>query len=143
MDWTRRNLLILGGVLCADQLGCGGGGGGTSLPPTVAAGPPSGVASNSLRPVSGAAVAIGRDSGGIYALSLICTHQGCDISVRGSVTASEIDCFCHGSRFDGNGAVRQGPALSPLPHFRVELDAAGILQIHTDQAVPASTRLSA
>jgi Rieske Fe-S protein len=141
MDWTRRNLLILGSALCVDQLGCGGS--SVSLPPVVPAGPPSGVASSSLRPVSGVAVAIGRDSGGIYALSLICTHQGCDISANGSVTASTIDCFCHNSRFDGNGAVRQGPANSPLPHFKVELDGAGILQIHTDQVVPASTRLSA
>jgi Rieske Fe-S protein len=142
MDWTRRNLLILGGALCV-ELGCGGGGSSTPLPPTVAAGPPSGVASNSLRPVSGVAVAIGRDSSGIYALSLICTHAQCDISTNGSVSASAIDCFCHGSRFDGNGAVRQGPANSPLPHFRVDLDGAGILQIHTDQVVSASTRLSA
>jgi Rieske Fe-S protein len=142
MEWTRRNLLILGSVLCADQLGCGGGG-GTSLPALVPAGPPSGVAASSLRPVGGVAVAIGRDSGGIFALSLICTHQGCDISASGSVTANAIDCFCHGSVFDGNGAVRRGPAGSPLPHFKVDLDGAGSLQIHTDQVVPASTRLSA
>ncbi len=97
---------------------------------------------NSLVTVGGQAVALGRDSGGIYALSLICTHAGCDISQDGSVSPSEIDCFCHSSVFDANGAPRSGPARSPLPHFPVDVDGSGILTIHTDREVPATTRLS-
>ena len=112
------------------------------LPTTIAAGSESGVPQGSLRAVPGFPVAIGRDQSGIYALSLICTHAGCDMSQAGSVSPSLIDCACHGSLFDGQGNVLRGPAASPLEHFVVTADASGALTIHTDQATPASTRLT-
>jgi Rieske Fe-S protein len=46
------------------------------------------------------------------ALSTICTHQGCDAAVNAS---NQVECPCHGSRFDSNGAVVNGPATQPLP----------------------------
>jgi cytochrome b6-f complex iron-sulfur subunit len=48
------------------------------------------------------------------AYSLICTHEGCAASVQGG---TEIDCPCHGSRFDANGNVINGPATRPLPQI--------------------------
>ncbi|HUJ28816.1 MAG TPA: Rieske (2Fe-2S) protein [Myxococcales bacterium] len=113
------------------------------LPNTIDGGNASGVQQGSLRAVSGFPVAIGRDQNGVYALSLICTHEGCDMSRDGSVSASLIDCACHGSLFDGQGNVLRGPASSPLDHFVVTADVSGELTIHTDQTTPSSTRLPA
>ena len=95
----------------------------------------------SLKVVDGASAAIGHDAGGVYAMTLTCTHQGCDIATRGTVSAQGITCGCHGSAFDANGNVVNGPAASPLVHFAVTADSAGNLTVHGGQEVDASTRL--
>jgi len=128
---------VVGGALV---LGCGDTGSG-GLAADIPAGNASALQAGTLEALPGMGVAIGRDKAGIYALSLICTHQGCDMSSSGSVSAAGIDCFCHGSVFDPQGNVVQGPAGSPLPHFAVTEDAGGQLTIHTDQPVPPATRL--
>ncbi|MDB4985970.1 MAG: Chitinase [Myxococcaceae bacterium] len=74
-------------------------------------------------------------------MSLVCTHDGCDMSVDGTVSADGIFCSCHGSRFDANGKVLHGPARSTLPHFLVSVDADGLLIIHSGTEVDAVTRL--
>ncbi|NOX17101.1 MAG: Rieske (2Fe-2S) protein [Chlorobi bacterium] len=48
-----------------------------------------------------------------------CTHLGCKIS---SFKNGELICPCHGSRFDGNGNVVNGPALNPLKEIRYSID---------------------
>jgi len=59
------------------------------------------------------------------ALSTICTHQGCDAEVT---TSNIIQCPCHGSRFDDNGNVINGPngaspnSISPLAHLSTSYD---------------------
>lgn len=137
-DLPRRLLLVAGcGVLGARALGCGGSAAQGST--TVDAGAASALPVDTLRAVPGAAAGIGRDSAGIYALSLICTHAGCDLS--GQASWNGIFCGCHGSVFDAHGDVLRGPASSPLPHLLVTEDAAGELTIHLDQTVSASTRL--
>jgi glycine/D-amino acid oxidase-like deaminating enzyme/nitrite reductase/ring-hydroxylating ferredoxin subunit len=50
--------------------------------------------------------------GEIHAVSLRCTHLGC--LLRFNAAEHSWDCPCHGSRFDINGAVLEGPATSPL-----------------------------
>ena len=63
-------------------------------------------------------LALFRDGGsGYYALSLICTHLGCTVSV----TENSLACPCHGSRFDRHGGVLSGPATTPLRRLPVEL----------------------
>ncbi|HEX6249087.1 MAG TPA: FAD-dependent oxidoreductase [Nocardioidaceae bacterium] len=47
-----------------------------------------------------------------HAVSPTCTHMGCLVSFNGVEKAWE--CPCHGSRFDLDGAVLQGPATKPL-----------------------------
>jgi Rieske Fe-S protein len=131
----RRTLLVAGFALGCDV------GSTSTLPARIAAGSASSVAPGTLKALPGEGVAIGRDSGGIYALSLICTHEGCDISNSGFVAASGIQCDCHGAVFDAQGNVLRGPARSSLVHFAVTEDAAGQLTIHTDQEVPSATRL--
>ena len=46
-------------------------------------------------------------------LTSVCTHQQCQINNFDS-SNQEFVCNCHGSRFDVNGGVRQGPAISAL-----------------------------
>src|SRR5580700_6732142 len=53
-------------------------------------------------------IIIARDSSGKFiALYDVCTHAGCTIQFNGT---SEFPCPCHGSIFDENGNVLQGPA---------------------------------
>ena len=141
---SGRTLLAPGcGAACAQALGCGPGGNGSgSLSPQIAAGAASSFAIGSLTPIAGEGVAVGHDSGGLYALSLICTHQGCDLSVDGDVSASGIQCFCHGAQFDAHGNVFGGPARSKLVHFALTKDAGAQLTVHTGSQVAESVRLS-
>ncbi len=99
------------------------------------------LANPSLEAVGSLPVCIGRDSGGIYAMTLTCTHMGCNIG-GGTVAPTGLVCPCHGSHYDANGNVTQGPAPAPLQHFAVTADATGVLTIHGGQDVDASTRLS-
>ncbi len=54
-----------------------------------------------------------------YALSKVCTHQGCDVEYN--VSQNQMTCICHGSRFDISGTVLNGPATSPLFEYATEL----------------------
>lgn len=57
--------------------------------------------------------AVYRDEGGaLHAVSARCTHLGCIVSWNGAERS--WDCPCHGSRFDVDGEVLQGPAVNPL-----------------------------
>lgn len=93
-----------------------------------------------LRAVGGEAVAIGRDARGIYAMTLTCTHAGCNIGSRGSVSASGLSCGCHGARFDANGDPTGGPASDPLVHYAVEVASDGTITIHGGTEVDPATR---
>ncbi|WP_410663419.1 FAD-dependent oxidoreductase [Amycolatopsis sp. lyj-84] len=52
-------------------------------------------------------------AGALHAVSLRCTHLGCLLRFNGAERS--WDCPCHGSRFDVDGAVLEGPAVEPLP----------------------------
>lgn len=52
-----------------------------------------------------------------FAVSSICTHQGC--TVQFSLSQSRIICPCHGSEFSTNGSVLMGPAAVPLKDYQV------------------------
>jgi Rieske Fe-S protein len=58
-------------------------------------------------------VAIWRDDAGqLHELSAVCPHLGC--IVAWNPTEHSWDCPCHGSRFDVNGKVLNGPAIKPI-----------------------------
>ncbi|MEU3850270.1 FAD-dependent oxidoreductase [Streptomyces sp. NPDC029554] len=58
-------------------------------------------------------VAVYRDEdGALHAVSARCTHLGCLVDFNAAERAWE--CPCHGSRFDTDGKVIQGPATKPL-----------------------------
>ncbi len=109
----------------------------------VAAGNVSSLSVASLKAIPGAPACVGRDANGVYAMTLTCTHQGCDIGTDGTVSAEGLRCGCHGSAFDVDGNVVNGPATAPLAHLAVTVDASGDLTVHTGTEVDASTRLAA
>jgi glycine/D-amino acid oxidase-like deaminating enzyme/nitrite reductase/ring-hydroxylating ferredoxin subunit len=57
------------------------------------------------------------EAGGVHAVSLRCTHLGC--LLRFNSAERSWDCPCHGSRFDVDGAVLEGPAVDPLERREV------------------------
>jgi glycine/D-amino acid oxidase-like deaminating enzyme/nitrite reductase/ring-hydroxylating ferredoxin subunit len=57
------------------------------------------------------------DDGTLHAVSLRCTHLGCLLRFNGAERS--WDCPCHGSRFDIDGAVLEGPATSPLERRQI------------------------
>ncbi|HZB74999.1 MAG TPA: FAD-dependent oxidoreductase [Solirubrobacteraceae bacterium] len=52
------------------------------------------------------------EEGEVHAVSLRCTHLGC--LLRFNAAETSWDCPCHGSRFDVDGQVLEGPAVDPL-----------------------------
>ena len=74
--------------------------------------------------IDGDKVALYRQpSGELIALSPVCTHLGC--IVRWNAAETSWDCPCHGSRFNYDGEVIEGPALSPLA--RKEISPAAVI----------------
>lgn len=80
----------------------------------------SGVAVDGIAPGDGAVVlagghhvAVHRDEDGtVHAVAARCTHLGCLVAFNRAERTWE--CPCHGSRFDPDGNVVQGPATRPL-----------------------------
>ena len=140
---SRRKFLAVVGssVAGAPLLGCSSAGQAPDPIGKVDAGLVGSYPVGSLEPVGTLPVAIGHDADGFYALTLTCTHQGCNMAQQGAVSGSGIVCHCHGSRFDATGHVLGGPALEDLTHYAVTIDAAtGAVTIDGDTHVAATTR---
>ncbi len=54
------------------------------------------------------------------AVSLICKHKGCTVELTGN----KFVCPCHGSEYDINGKVTEGPAKKNLDTYDVVYDPA-------------------
>ena len=64
-------------------------------------------------------IAVYKDkTGKVHALSATCTHLGCDVDWNGE--DKTWYCPCHGSYFNIDGKVLNGPAVKDLP--KKELD---------------------
>ncbi len=137
---TRRMFLKRAGatvavVSCPAFYGaCGGGG-------VVAAGNVADYAEGDLVAIVGEGIAIGMDADGLYAMTTFCSHSNCDIQDTGTIDAATgLECSCHGSTFDTNGGVTNGPATTDLEHYSIEIDEAGDLLVDTDSTVGAADR---
>jgi glycine/D-amino acid oxidase-like deaminating enzyme/nitrite reductase/ring-hydroxylating ferredoxin subunit len=58
------------------------------------------------------------DDGAVHAVSPVCTHMGC--TVTWNTAELTWDCPCHGSRFNCDGEVIQGPAVRDLERKEVQ-----------------------
>ncbi|WP_338898183.1 FAD-dependent oxidoreductase [Streptomyces sp. TG1A-60] len=82
--------------------------------------PSSATSVDAIAPGDGAVVrvrghhcAVHRDeAGSLHAVSARCTHMGCLVGFNRAERTWE--CPCHGSRFDPDGTIVQGPATKPL-----------------------------
>ena len=125
---SRRQFIAVaaGGAATAALPGCGDGDisgaaeeGGTKPPPTPPA-PVSIVVGNFPElanngvfvKVPSSPYAVKRTGASTFAaFDIRCTHQGCATQI---VSGIEFHCFCHDSHFDNDGAVTNGPAVTPL-----------------------------
>jgi Rieske Fe-S protein len=139
---NRRKLLCLAGCsgLAAFGVGCGNP---TGTPPTgpVSAGNVSALDVGTLLVMSNVVVA--RDADGVYAMSAVCTHAGCLLGDSSRTISGGLGCPCHGSAFDGNGAVTRGPAGLPLQHYQVTIAADGTITVDGSQPVASNARTPA
>ena len=62
----------------------------------------------------------------LFALSAICTHKKCKLRTESDHSFS---CPCHGSTFDPNGHVTQGPARRDLPIYATSVNDMGELLV--------------
>ncbi|MDA4112095.1 MAG: Rieske 2Fe-2S domain-containing protein [Thaumarchaeota archaeon] len=62
-------------------------------------------------------------NGTVSAISILCTHVCCQCQYQSAT--QELYCPCHGSVFDQNGNVLNGPASSKLPSVQLTIDSNG------------------
>jgi Rieske Fe-S protein len=134
MQNQRRVFLKI--LAAAPLLACNSVSGAPATFGDVAVGNVSATQVGTLSVVPNAPAILARDEQGLYAMTITCPHQGCDVSPSGGM----LECPCHGSRFDGNGNVLQGPANTGLVHYAVSLDAAGSITINGSVQVASNVR---
>jgi nitrite reductase/ring-hydroxylating ferredoxin subunit len=139
---TRRHFLKVLAATSAVACSSSSGGGQAAATGDIAAGNVSALAVGSLQVIAGQPVVLGRDAGGLYAMSTICTHQQCDMRNDGSITSTGLTCDCHSSVFDAQGQPTSGPASRALPHYAVEIAAGGAITVHAGVAVSVATRVA-
>jgi Rieske Fe-S protein len=70
-------------------------------------------------------VVVTQPSAGVFkGFSAKCTHKGCTVD---KVADGTIDCPCHGSKFNLDGSVANGPAQTPLKAQAVTVQGDSIL----------------
>ena len=65
-----------------------------------------------------AGVVLTRHNDQLRAFSARCPHKGCKVR---AVDDGGFRCPCHGSRFNANGQVQNGPATSDLTPLKIKL----------------------
>jgi nitrite reductase/ring-hydroxylating ferredoxin subunit len=103
---------------------------------TVSGGAASAIVEGTPVFISASKLYVCRDAGGLYAMTSVCTHQGCKVTPE----ATDFYCNCHGATFDLNGQSPTSPAKKPLNHYALCVNAAGDIEIDPSQIVDPSTR---
>lgn len=128
MQMDRRTFLILGAAFTA---GCVSTPGGAAFSPgrerTVNAGPAAQYLSDGVYTrFRNRGFFIVRRGANLFAISAICTHRYCKLDAEPDRT---FYCPCHGSTFDSDGKVTEGPARRDLPVYVVTTDDKGDLLV--------------
>jgi cytochrome b6-f complex iron-sulfur subunit len=76
---------------------------------------------------------------GLFAISSVCTHLGCN--VRWEESSEGFECPCHGSSFDKDGNNTGGPAPKPLKWLRLTMRRDRQLMVDTSNEVDKNFRL--
>jgi nitrite reductase/ring-hydroxylating ferredoxin subunit len=125
----KRREFILVSLAAAAAAGCQGVGGGaaTGAMKTIDAGPAASYAADGVYSnFRSLGFFIIRRGGKLEALSSICTHRSCVLTPEDD---QSFYCHCHGSEFDPNGKVTDGPATRDLPVLSTSIDASGRLVV--------------
>ena len=70
-------------------------------------------------------VVVTQPSAGVFkGFSTTCTHAGCTVN---KIADGTIDCPCHGSKFNLDGSVANGPAQKPLPAENITVQGDSIV----------------
>jgi Rieske Fe-S protein len=102
----------------------------TSAAPSTAASPATKAIAKTADVPIGSGVIVGdvvvtQPSAGVFkAFSAKCTHAGCTVN---KVADGTIDCPCHGSKFNLDGTVANGPAQTPLATENVAVQGDSIV----------------
>jgi len=57
--------------------------------------------------------------------SAVCTHKKCNVRFKSDL--NKFKCPCHGSMYDIDGVVQNGPARGNLTKFKAELDGKKLI----------------
>jgi 3-phenylpropionate/trans-cinnamate dioxygenase ferredoxin subunit len=72
-------------------------------------------------------ICIANVNGEFYAIGNVCTHAGCPLTM-GTLTDHEVECACHGSKFDvRTGEVTNPPAVMPESIYDLKVEDGSIL----------------
>ena len=118
-------------VACAKEEENPAPGSATTAAPTTAAPAGGAIAKTSDVPV-GSGVIVGEVvitqpvAGEFNGLSAKCTHKGCTVN---KVADGTIDCPCHGSKFNLDGTVANGPATKPLENKAISVEGDSIVLV--------------
>ena len=64
----------------------------------------------------------------VYALSRICTHEGC--SVDFDLAQNKLICPCHGATYEAlDGNIISGPTQKSLKKINVKIDGDNVLEV--------------
>ena len=113
-DVARRSVLIGAALapLAAPLAGCGKAGQAPASPPPTPGQPLTAAADigvGEAKIVDGTLLT--QPSPGVFKGFIArCTHAGCALAIKDG----GIECPCHGSKFELDGAVARGPATQPL-----------------------------
>jgi 3-phenylpropionate/trans-cinnamate dioxygenase ferredoxin subunit len=78
--------------------------------------------------VEGRSIVLFLAGGEPHAADNFCPHAGCPLADFGVIEGDEIECECHGSRFEiKTGANRAPPANTPLQVYLVQVSNGDVL----------------
>ena len=75
--------------------------------------------------VENAKTLVANVNGAFVALNSVCTHSGCDRNW--TFGNNRFTCTCHGSVFDPNGQVLNGPANAPLTQYSTQVTGTTLI----------------
>ena len=102
------------------NVGSVAGGGGEPLLPSAIGINQGVVARNDL----GKILVLRRPNGEFVGMLATCTHLGC--TVAWNPQDEQVDCPCHGARYNLLGEVLRGPARDPLSRVDIIVEESGL-----------------
>lgn len=76
-----------------------------------------------LAHVAGEEIALYKIGEQVFATNNLCTHESCELDQNNIIEGDEVECTCHGSKFNiKTGENIAPPAAGPLPVYKTKVD---------------------